>query len=440
MKTERTASSDRRPSPAAASPAAATSPAASAHPAYVGRRCCTARHMRGQSRAQAGISCAPQVAKGRRKRRVHCGVDFLKVSLWLEWSEDSSFLDLLEFKKQYMQSTETDDLAPVTVAGMSWNLSRTGTRFFAYRLTAGDVTLLLSKRVGSELPSARLEIGSLTSQTDLLATLVRVRQFLKGVQAKILKEHVGELHLASDFIGVDLQSLGLDNRYRCFSSVSNFSTYFQHWNLTGVCLGKGDIMLRCYDKGLELKTAHHKQEVFSELWGLEHFDDEPVTRVEFQLRREVLREFTGLESQGFVLASADKLLEALASIWRYCTNLWARFAAEDVDRESKHQTRSAVSKFWIRVQHAAKLFPDLFSLQRKGPLAHKDEIKLRQQALGLLMSIAAFHIEDIYNIPAIIEKALHLAKMDFLEFSGDREGEFFTRMMIKRNAAILEIA
>ncbi len=439
MKTRRTVSVSRQASGAIPSPAAVVSRAPRRGAGAAPRECAASGTRQG--RAQAGISCARPVVKSARKldvSRIHCGLDFVKVSLWLEWSEDSHFLERLELRKQYMQQTKSDELAPISAGGMDWNLARTGAKYYAYRLLVGDVALLLSRDGGSggDIPSARLEIGSLTSQTDLLATLVRVRHFLKDVGAKIVREHVGELHLAADFIGVDIRNLGLFDQNRWISKARHFTSHYEFREFTGCQLGRGDFVLRCYDKVRLLKEEHHKQSVFAGLWGVEKFDELPVTRVEFQLRRPVLKQFQ-LECEGFALGAVDTVLNSLASIWRYCSGVWARFADAAVDRVNKNQLRTKLSAFWRKVKSVS--WVDLFQFERKSTPVRKDEERLRRQAVGLLMSIAAFHVEDVYDLPATLKEMLRFVREDVTDFQDRNEGEFVSRMMIKRNAALLEV-
>ena len=151
-------------------PASKSSPApARPRPAFAGTGAGAGR----RARSHAGISCAPPLAKSDKlpAYRVHRGIDFLKVSFWLDW-QSQTFLDLLKVKKEALQATETEECVSVHYAGRDWNLFRTGARMFAYRLKCGDVSLLLSSRgATSNIPSARLEIGSLTAQTELQDTL-----------------------------------------------------------------------------------------------------------------------------------------------------------------------------------------------------------------------------------------------------------------------------
>lgn len=385
--------------------------------------------------AQAGISCAPLLAKGGQlpAYRVHRGIDFLKVSFWLDW-QSTAFLDLLKQKKEALQATETEECVSVSYAGRDWNLFRTGARMFAYRLKCGDVTVLLSSRgSNSNVPSARLEIGSLTAQTDLQATFRGIKAYLPRVGGKIVKEQVSEVHLAVDFIGLAIGDLDLDNRHRWISRAIDWTPYYSHWQLTGVSVGKGDIMLRCYDKVRELREATHKQTVFASLWSVEHFDDFPVTRVEYQLRRPVLKDFKGLDcANGLTLP--EELLCALASLWRYCTEDWTRFMATMVDRANRHQDRGCLAAFWEAVKGV--VWSNIFSVLRERPEMHKDLVKLRKQVLGGMMSVIAFFQHDIYDFHEIIALGKQLIEEDLRAFQRD-EGEFIKRMMRKRNEAIL---
>src|SRR5690606_32266375 len=107
------------------------------------------------------------------------------------------------------------------------NLQRTGTSKFSYRLKAGDVTLLFSTRTSKgNIPNFRLEIGSLTSQTWLFQTINDIRLWLERQGAEFEKEQVSEVHLAADFIGLDLQSQGIEDQKRWIQRSHSFAPYY----------------------------------------------------------------------------------------------------------------------------------------------------------------------------------------------------------------------
>lgn len=267
--------------------------------------------------SQARITCEPIVATS--PIRIHRGIDFLKVSYWLIWHE-TNFLDILEFMKRKLQETEDEQVAVFHSKELEWNLQRTGTSKFSYRLKAGDVTLLFSRRTSQgNIPNFRLEIGSLTSQTWLFQTINDIRHWLERQGAEFEKEQVAEIHLAADFIGLDLKSLGIEDQNRWIQRSHSFSPYYEHRKLTGISMGKGNFMLRIYDKVTELRRSEHKQEIFKELWQVETYNEHPVTRVEFQLRRPVLKEFNHLEYCN-QLDTVKQLFFGVRALWKYATS------------------------------------------------------------------------------------------------------------------------
>ena len=44
---------------------------------------------------------------------------------------------------------------------------------------------------------------------------------------------------------------------------------------------------------LELQHSTHKQETFAEIWETANYNDKPVTRIEYQLRRKLLKRLAG---------------------------------------------------------------------------------------------------------------------------------------------------
>lgn len=383
-------------------------------------------------RSQTGITCDRIVAKS--LVRVHRGVDFLKVNYWVQW-EDFSFLDVLEWSKKRLQETEDEQVHVLNSKGIEWNLQRTGTSKFNYRLKAGDVTLLFNRRVPEgNIPNFRLEIGSLTAQTRLLQTINDIKHWLDRQGAEFKKERVAEVHLAVDFIGLDIKTLGLENQDRWIQRSHSFAPYYHHRKLTGISMGKGDFMLRVYDKVTELKRSEHKQEIFRELWKTDTYDSYPVTRVEYQLRRPVLKEFNHLEYCNGI-DTVKQLYFGLRALWKYATTDWARFMATMIDRDNKHQSRALYSDFWEIVRSV--VWTGIEELRREKKTKHKNIEALRKQARGILMSIAAFFVSSSEEIDHIVSHSQELIEKDLREFFEDKS-KFIKRMDKKRNEIILD--
>ena len=399
--------------------------------------------------ADTGITSAPQVVSlglldpsnpDFPDVRVYRGVDFFKVSYWVDWL-DSSFLDLLEVKKMLLQeSTETEECTPLFLdCGFDWNLYRRGTGKYKYRLRCGDVTLLLSDRDSDDtMPSIRLEIGSLTSQTKLRETLYDIEVFLKTVAgAYVAREQVSEIHLAADFIGLDIETLQLWDITRWVTRAREFSNHYPQFRFSGCTLGKGDLGLRCYNKSRELSRPGqaHKQQVFCQLWGMRRHDEQPVCRVEYQIRREKIKQFRNDDYPNGV-STPEQVLSALGSFWRYLTGRWAKFMAAPVDRKNKNQCHQDISSFWSMVSSLP--WTDVLQVSRSSVVLRKDIDALIKQTIGCLMSVVAAYTDDVFDFDSINSTANELISSGFLEFQEDRKDEFVRRMQRKRNEVLFD--
>ena len=209
----------------------------------------------------------------------------------------------------------------------------------------------------------------------------------------------------------------------------DFNPHYTNRRFTGIDIGKGNLMLRVYDKVTELKRtrAIHKQQIFSEIWGTKQYDDQSVTRVEYQVRRPKLREFADSEDKR--IDTVADLAGALRSLWAYLTTEWTRHTSSPVNR-NHNQAKAKVSEFWQKVQ--AVVWTGVFGYVRTHPVKHKDIVMLRKQARGILMSVcASLEVE-----PDDIDKIVHLCKEvieEDLHAYFEDEKAFIDKMITKRN-------
>lgn len=406
------------------------------------------------SESQARLTSDLPVVQDLPGLRVSRGLDFLKVSFWVKWDGlESDLLPVLEMMKKLVQDTEKECIPVFKETGFDWNLYRTGTRFYTYRLKSGDISLLFNRRKeDGKIPNCRLEIGSLSCWSPgFYAIYNRVITFLSLHGGKVTKERVSEVHLAADFVGTDIKTIALDNRERWIALARKDSVYgglrvrkvddepdqdelafdLHHTNrkFSGLNIGSGDMMLRIYDKVTELKRtrATHKQQVFSEIWGVEVYDDRPVTRVEYQIRRPKLRLFA--DQEGHQIDTVHDLVHALKSLWAYLTTEWTRHTASSVNR-NHNQTKAKVSEFWQKVQ--AVVWSGVFGYIRTNPVKHKDVEMLRKQARGILMSVCASLEVEPDDIDKIVYLCQEMIEEDLHAFFED-EKAFVDKMTTKRN-------
>lgn len=321
---------------------------------------------------QAHISCPLELA--------NTGIDTLYLSLGIEIPEE--FIAFLKEKKSELQET-TSNIDHVKIGEtnlFSWNLQRRGAKFYPYVLRTGDITLSLSgRKADSTIPTAQLQIGSISCQQGLDDTLRQLERWMFHHKLLVQTEKVSRIDLCADIV-CDIKGLDLLNRAKLITQASKFSAYWDGLDLTGVQIGRGNIVARIYDKIAEMaeRQAGHKEAFYQEIWG----GVSTITRVEFQLRREALKQFF-LENSCFQVVKGK-----LSEMWRYLTDSWLRQAAGDVDRENRHQDRSELSPFWVAVQTAYGS-DDKDPLPRNRGQKHINVPALINQAAGIMLTVCS---------------------------------------------------
>lgn len=135
---------------------------------------------------------------------------------------------------------------------------------------------------------------------------------------------VSEIHLAKDIQGYEFSSLDF-HRTKTLSKTKTIfhndisSEYYYGNKFTGYSIGKGDEMLRVYNKTAEI--AHKKEKAFIQVLSWSYNPNwnqsRNVWRLEFQLRRERLKHLLGNNG---LFDSLDNVLKSIADLWSYCVS------------------------------------------------------------------------------------------------------------------------
>jgi len=349
----------------------------------------------------------------------------------VDWSA-SNFLDRLEAAKSAAQEKDVPSL-PLDLAGFQCNIMRSGTIHFNYRLSRGDVRILVNRRRATgKIPTMRIEVGSVSCWSPGYREIYsQVRNIIELYGGVIIKERVSEVHLCADTIGQSIHSLPVADQDYWVSRAHTFSTHFSRRVLSGITIGKGDLSLRVYDKVLELQQiSPHKQEVFLQVWGLDTLEGAAVTRTEFHIRRPILREFQpGIDT-------FDDLENCLSSLWQYCCREWARLAHVPVDRQGRNQDKAPLHSFWRRLLAEASFSGAVAVVRRKMPVLI-DVARLARQGLGFFLTIAASmgYTDDPFMIRESIVEAIEETYSDFVE-----SDDFYEVMKRKFNTVVQAFA
>ncbi|MBU0730402.1 MAG: hypothetical protein KKE17_05560 [Proteobacteria bacterium] len=365
--------------------------------------------------AQTRITCAPRV--------VMC-FDKLKVGLNVFW-RNPAFLDRLEVIKQKAQEGENDSI-PVEIEGFNFNCMRTGTSRYTYRLISGDISVLLNRRKHNDrTPNVRIEIGSISCWSPGYKKLYSdLKKILSIFSGSIVKEIVSEVHLAVDLLNVDINSLPISDQDHWISRAHKFTSNYDHKKFTGITQGKGNLMLRIYDKIMELQNQNNKQKAFKDIWRLKSLENAAVTRIEFQVRRPVLREFKPS------INTLENLENTLTSLWQYLSLEWSQLTLNPVDR-NHNQSRAVIHPLWEFIQ-SLEWDGDTI-VKRSKVYSLKDELRLRKLFAGVGKSISVLYECKPDDIEKIINTTQGIIENDIREQFSENPSEFIQNMQRKIN-------
>lgn len=271
-------------------------------------------------------------------KALHKGIDSLYISY--RGSLRGNISRTLEIKKSQAQSVDIKNRveAVMELNNHYFEVLDKGCGKFKYVLVDGHYHISVSNTQQGNLPVIYVQVSSEllnTAGTDYAVTELRkiVDQFLENIHS----ETVSRADIFIDFI-TDTDFGKFESRDWVTRAVSN-----NKWSSGSKCTGwgigsGGNIYCRLYSKIDEiLKTgkAHFKKIWKSAGWH----EGQAVWRVEFQLRREVLKELS--------VHTVSDLMSSLNDIWRYCTCKWLRLAVGD---GIKNRARWKIHPLWNAIQ------------------------------------------------------------------------------------------
>lgn len=244
------------------------------------------------------------------------------------------------------------------LGGVPYALSRHGTNANRFRLANASSEVLVDE--GVHLAGWNVEVKSRATSLATLGlerSIEALRSLAEVVLADVDRLQTRRIDLAADMVGLPpgaIESKALVGPPRA-KTVRHLSEHTQGPRTTGYRVGSGDLSARIYDKSQELKDGRDdtKLAIEESIWSQALAPDgrplwsrgDQVTRVEFQLRGNVLDEL--LDGR---LRDPYVLPDVLDEIWSYGTRRWLRL----VDRSSAPRpTRCTTDERWLAVQRAS---------------------------------------------------------------------------------------
>lgn len=245
-----------------------------------------------------------------------------------------------------------------------------------------------------------------------VAVFSQVMRFLVHLGFRDSRNVPSRVDLASDLLGtttkpfVDALVQG-----RVVRRARKGGVYFEgKWeDSTGLVLGGKCIMLRVYDKGIETSNGGDDQKaavLVEKRWKCDVWEARELgaTRVEFQLRRDILRLMGWNE--------VTTLLGNLTAVSEWCCEKWCRFTGGPVDRG--HTERAASSNLWKVVLDSYRA---AFGAGPQEPVELRKPLrvipaKLLAQAAGCMSSALAV----VGMIPDAVEDAVAAVQVQLTHF------------------------
>jgi hypothetical protein len=232
------------------------------------------------------------------------GIDSLYVSC--KGEVDAARLDGIELLKVRAQETSQPQVFSATDRKALVQPSGWGS--YRYWLRCGDFDVFIGR--GRSLPAVYARIASeFIHEVGPLRGLDSLKSFVGTVLLSETHEMVcSRVDVYADFQGW-VPRAGDYDRFitRSRRNTSHIAGHYNGRQFTGFTFGRDAMVARLYDKGLEI--VHSGKNWMHEVWADRLDAAEPVWRLEFQLRRQILAECS--------LTEPDDVIAQRARLWAY---------------------------------------------------------------------------------------------------------------------------
>jgi hypothetical protein len=313
------------------------------------------------------------------------GIDSLVISMNIEWKDESVFAVLDEYKNKAIEYSvdfqgnikhfKQEEVFPFTIKPH-------GTKGFSWILTGADFTYkIANSTTPNSRPNGMIEFRSEAlwrlGPADVLQIALSI---LEANGAHIIETKLSRVDLCLDFIMPE-NRWSQDLTDYAVTRATDIGTYKKNNKLTGIRIGKGVISARLYDKPLEIQQQSKKVWMF-DIWGIQEVPPEKkIIRIEFQMRREVLKELG--------LKTAEDLFQKIDQAWAYCTENWLKFQ----DRPGLHHTQRSTFQWYEEIQNGFQGAQGAEPLVREKAVC-VDKKRLMQQINGCMISVHAINQEE----------------------------------------------
>jgi hypothetical protein len=298
------------------------------------------------------------------------------------YESPDEFEKLSEAKAKAGESMFSKRGSEVTFYGKRFKVSARGARGYEWVLENSDITLCIAQKAqaGRVFPELYVTFRSeYLWREGYYQAFNQVEDWI-GTWAGVVYDRISRADLCVDIqMAMPVLNLKVEAVSRARGKVEYYEPcerYTSGLMDTGYKLGSGKLVTRIYDKTTEIIKT--RKDWFKDIWKQNGWDEvTPVIRVEFQARRELLKEFE--------VDTFDSLCQKQGDLWSYYTEKWLVFR---VPTEDSLRNRWPVRDWWELVQVASGMFGQAYGQLRRTAQTPKYEALIKQ-AWGCLVSAAA---------------------------------------------------
>lgn len=353
--------------------------------------------------------------------------------------------DLIFLKKQAMEIKNHDNqmrFVPVELDKTFYRVMASATNSYSVVLQNGDISIYLrkfSKKVKNPIVKVEFraeylaKCGYVTCVNDVQRLIVN--EFITNPVYR-----VNEIHLATDIQGYEFSPLDFYrirtlSRTRTVFNDDEKNSYFLNQRFTGMTFGKGDLMLRIYDKTAEINKNRKKGFIEVYKWQFHpDFDkNKRVWRIEGQIRREKLKE---LALDDFSIDSLEQVLNNIPSIWTLFVSRFVHKSLTNKEIQEQQQgfkylkkggikiitpdsvrmrfNKASISEMWEAIQtfngHVGRKFEKIEDIK-------KPEVEYVENAYKALISTTTKLLHGNFNTSSLVS-IIHNANTKYFDKHG----------------------
>lgn len=308
---------------------------------------------------------------------------------------------LAELDRLKLRAQEEHKAQVIEIGNINFNVNSKGQGIFAYKLECEDFHLAFaSKSIRNTPPIYVRFISQYLWSLGYEEAIQRFMEWLpEALQIHVTADKLSRLDICLDideitFVENDVHFLVTKARKQEVCYVD--SIHYLGKNFSGFVIGKGSpLSCRIYSKTREITTSNKKW--FKEIWKQNGWNEEDIVwRVEFQLRRKVLKELG--------ISKLEEIAPNIDLLWKYLTVQWLSIR-EMTDKTNI--TRCNIDNRWLLVQNGGVLNKTEEKLVRKAVRNEQLEILLNE-CDGLILSICAITEKDkLYKVFPVLSDHLY---------------------------------